>query len=489
MTYPVVMTSIGRNDPCPCGSGRKHKHCCLRAGSVVDMSGRPFDESGEAASAKPWRRMREAEGRLIPRMLELGVRTWRQEGMDEAYSVFFSDTPVPDDILTHPEHESLFLTWFALRFAPRPGRRRRNAAVPRPAALMLLEQARDLSDFERQYVTEAANRPVSFHVVTAVEPGQSMDLEDILTGATCRVIERTASTTVRTGGVLYARTVTMDGESIMLGCGAALLKPSRRSDVSDLRRQLAGGRAHLSERAVFEFDDILRRWYLLAADRELNPPLPKLTNTDGDPLAPTTMHFVLRCAPEEACAALRPLHAGDVDDDALLDDSERDEAGRLTGFSLDWTKAGNRVHKDWDNTILGHIEVRGDALTARVNSNRRAARLRREIEKRLGRRVTFVRAVIDSIETLMKRARESVRDGQEAQRREPEAAVDPEILAEFMERHWENWLDERIPALKNKTPRQAAKTAPGRERLEALLTEFEWRGGAPVERLRAALKL
>lgn len=23
--------AIGRNDPCPCGSGRKHKHCCLRA--------------------------------------------------------------------------------------------------------------------------------------------------------------------------------------------------------------------------------------------------------------------------------------------------------------------------------------------------------------------------------------------------------------------------------------------------------------------------
>src|SRR5262245_48960613 len=23
------MTKIGRNDPCPCGSGKKYKHCCL----------------------------------------------------------------------------------------------------------------------------------------------------------------------------------------------------------------------------------------------------------------------------------------------------------------------------------------------------------------------------------------------------------------------------------------------------------------------------
>jgi SEC-C motif-containing protein len=23
---------VGRNDPCPCGSGRKYKHCCLKTG-------------------------------------------------------------------------------------------------------------------------------------------------------------------------------------------------------------------------------------------------------------------------------------------------------------------------------------------------------------------------------------------------------------------------------------------------------------------------
>ena len=25
---PVTVTKIGRNDPCPCGSGKKHKKCC-----------------------------------------------------------------------------------------------------------------------------------------------------------------------------------------------------------------------------------------------------------------------------------------------------------------------------------------------------------------------------------------------------------------------------------------------------------------------------
>ncbi|MCL1884437.1 MAG: SEC-C domain-containing protein, partial [Defluviitaleaceae bacterium] len=29
-TSPIRIIKVGRNEPCPCGSGRKHKHCCWR---------------------------------------------------------------------------------------------------------------------------------------------------------------------------------------------------------------------------------------------------------------------------------------------------------------------------------------------------------------------------------------------------------------------------------------------------------------------------
>jgi hypothetical protein len=35
-------------------------------------------------------------------------------------------------------------------------------------------------------------------------------------------------------------------------------------------------------------------------------------------------------------------------------------------------------------------------------------------------------------------------------------------------------VDQRLPALGNQTPREAARTPAGRERLEALLHEFDW---------------
>ena len=29
-THPQPRTRVGRNDPCPCGSGKKYKQCCMR---------------------------------------------------------------------------------------------------------------------------------------------------------------------------------------------------------------------------------------------------------------------------------------------------------------------------------------------------------------------------------------------------------------------------------------------------------------------------
>jgi hypothetical protein len=47
--------------------------------------------------------------------------------------------------------------------------------------------------------------------------------------------------------------------------------------------------------------------------------------------------------------------------------------------------------------------------------------------------------------------------------------------------HWDAWLDIAIPALKGQTPRAAARTPEGRERLEALLMEFEYRNESTIQ--------
>jgi hypothetical protein len=467
------MSSPGRNDPCLCGSGRKFKHCCLAAADTAQTTRR---------------RMREAESRLIPLLWQLVLENWGQEGSDEAYDTFFMDTPCPDDILTHRDHESLYLTWLGLGFEPRgPGGRREVSAAAAVLATVADEaDAGGMPEFERRFLAAAEAATPSFHAVVDLAAGEWIDLEDILTGARCRVLETSASRTLRRGEVIYARVVTLDSVSIMVGCGATALPPTRRADLADLRGTLARRGGRLSAADLRTHENMLRRWYLLAADHLHNPPLPRLTNTDGDPVEPTILTFTLTCSPAEAFAALKSLSVTHSDDD-LLSDAELDAQGALRAFSIGWSKRGNAKHASWDNTILGHLKVDGQTLTADVNSRKRATRLRRQIEKRLAGRARLDKTEIQSIESLLAQAREKAGAGELPEPEPPpEAAA---AVAAMMEAHWERWPDEPVPALKGQTPREAARSSAGRERLEALLAEFELKGGAPVARLRAALGL
>ena len=52
----------------------------------------------------------------------------------------------------------------------------------------------------------------------------------------------------------------------------------------------------------------------------------------------------------------------------------------------------------------------------------------------------------------------------------------PEVIqqiGEMVTAHWKDWVDQKIPALEGKTPRQVVKTSDGRENVEALLIHAE----------------
>ena len=44
---------VGRNDPCPCGSGRKYKHCCLEKDEAKARAARDKAAAKAAAKAAP----------------------------------------------------------------------------------------------------------------------------------------------------------------------------------------------------------------------------------------------------------------------------------------------------------------------------------------------------------------------------------------------------------------------------------------------------
>jgi hypothetical protein len=198
-----------------------------------------------------------------------------------------------------------------------------------------------------------------------------------------------------------------------------------------------------------------------------------LQNTDGDPIELTTLTYVLTVPESEAIDRLRALATlrGEVH---ISDEPDEDGAPAVT---LTWLKAGNRKLKDWDNTTLGTLRISGSRLVVSVNSARRRQRIEKEIGKRLGPAATLVDVTITDLAKELE-ARRTIRasagplNAEREPRDEPPAPEPEAIEAQLAERHWLSWIDTKVPALGNRTPRQAAKTPRGRERLDALLTEF-----------------
>ena len=459
--------SVGRNDPCPCGSGRKYKQCCLPARDLVEAR---------------WLAWRQAEGVVVTAVANFATAEWGDAIFEEAYGAFFAEASPPADDYEAAAWEQLFLPWFVFDFVPEP--RRQRAIRPFwPSTVLALEYEKlygsTLSPVETRFLRAASEAPLSFAAVTAVDCGRWIDLKDILTGDVHRVLDRNASSTLEPGCIIVARVVPDEDLAILSGLGPITLLPHDHNRIIDFREQFLkprGGldRAALKSRAL---DVVLV--YRQLVEQVLNPAPPELRNTDGDRFEATTLEFELRCGVREAFDRLATLSVVRSRDE-LLEDASRNAAGELTEVEIDWGKKGNRQHHDWDNTTLGQITLSSGAIRVSVNSAKRAKKIRGLVEKRLGRDVLYLRQTIESAEALLDPARRDAIETRDDDAGDAFAAT-PEgraYLAEMNRRHWEAWLDDRVPALGNITPRQAARTPLGRERIEALLTEFAWRQDA-----------
>jgi hypothetical protein len=453
------MSSTGRNDPCPCGSGRKFKHCCL---STLDA---------ENAARM---RLRTAEGVLVPALFAYAADEFGDEFLDEAWEEFFLWDAVPDDIDGSREFGTTFDPFFAFSFVPDAVESDLPPEWPtEPVALHFLhQQVESCPDFHREFIEQACRSHSSFFVIEATDPGRAIDLKDILTGKHFHVLEQSASRMLRVGDLTFTRVVTAGGASIMIGASPWVIPPSWHLTIIELRDQLSPRRlmtlADLSKREIE-----LRHLYHQIVDAIVNPRLPTLLNTDGDPIEMTTMTYVLGVSASEAFDRLRPLAT--LRGEVHVDDERLDAAGRIEAAVLTWLKAGNRKHKDWDNTTLGTLHLDGSRLVIEVNSARRRERITKEISKRLGSTATLVETTTTDIVKELQDRR--ARAGETAEpmlfSSEPERTPEIQALeAELMQRHWDAWIDTKVPALGNRTPRQAAKTEKGRERLEALLSDF-----------------
>lgn len=343
----------------------------------------------------------------------------------------------------------------------------------------------------RSYIDALRDSIMSLYEVVEVRPGESFLARDLVRGGDpIRVTERTATKTLVVWDVVAFRIVTVRGVVQMTGA----VLPIRRDLAEDMLALLRRTKARAPSMAAEAFgavDPALRAqleaeladdtqllrlgaatittlWLNDAIRRCLAPP-PQLANTDGEPIEFITLHYKL--APKTKAADIVAALASVPD---LFADEKH---ANWTWFAPAKPIAKGRKGKEGDDPDVGRT-IRGDAalrdgkLEVRVNSEARATRIRAFLSPALA---GLVREPLVERMTL----EQAMAEAPQARKPAPQdldgiAPADlRKAVHEVMDRQYRKTLDEPVPMLGNKTPRQVVRSAKGRISVANWLKGFE----------------
>jgi SEC-C motif len=428
-----VVAKTARNAPCPCGSGRKYKHCCLIAEERLEQCARDEDRVGRSIS------------------------DWSVEQFgDELARAFEEFHPESRRI---EEHDfALLLTWF-------------NSDRQLPGGGTPIERylARpDLDPDERDAAARIAAARLGLHRVRAVAPGRSLELECVLTGASSAAASQTVSRAVVPWDVVLCRV--MPGEPVATLWGPVLVyAPDEEPELrAELERLAEVHRLSHDPPGLFEVFRVASRELL-----RFVPPSrfsePSYFTAEGDPVVAGRATWSLN-DPDKAFAGL------DAPPELLWVGESEDGTGecfQLTGDRAELLARRpplppNAVFFESsyegfpDRIGLGTLVLAGSELRCEAVSQQRLEHALDLVASRLAGNAELLERDIAPL------------DLDRPERRQPLHPDDEEILVSgYLEAYLRRWLDEPLERLEGLTPRTAAATPELRGVLELLVRAIE----------------
>jgi hypothetical protein len=427
------MERIGRNDPCPCGSGKKYKKCC----SLKEKT-RPGFTQDERASLLD----------KIDRFV--GSRLGKED--DAAYESFYElwhdDLDDLDDHWTRMS-EAVYDMWFFFDY---------NHGF---AANEFVKEDPPLSPGERRCLELLRGSTLRLYEIEDLSPGKSLSLREVDSGTRVTVREVLGSRSLWRHALVAARVVgpgpsgQPEIESGLLQI-PDLMRRQLLSQVSERHKRFRREFPQASEVAFYkELVPFLHDAWISGI---LEPLIPDLKNTDGEDLLYTRVRF--RASEPEGVAA-------------AFDGCT--ELSREVAGEHNWLWSGE--NREGKPVVFGRIVLKEQSLELECNSARRGETGRAMIERLAAGRVSHrstdhenvARAVRDGIRSRNLANHPSHAPSREEIPREVQEALTLDVQA----RHYREWLDVPIPALDGHAPRDAAKVAALRSRLIDLIHGLE----------------
>ncbi len=351
----------------------------------------------------------------------------------------------------------------------------------------------------KAYMAGLRGSVMGLYEVSDIQSGRSFLARDLIHGGEpVRVSERTATKTLKPWDRVAMRIVDVRGKMIIGGgllpfepelsgrliAAIGSLENQRSADIPAIIDELGVDRndpefGHLTGVAANKAE-LARNlapmisFYFLAdlLDRIVDPAIPQITNSDGEDME--FMRLVYRLAkgvtPAQVRAALNRAPELDAASKTFWNWLEPKNATSKRR-KVDASRALGFVTTMGDGSIvLGTLELKSKTIELCVNSESRADRGHKMLEPLLDGLVGAPLVERQTLEQAFSKHREHGTSSAVPELPPEEQRI---IIHDAMDQHYRAQLDQPVPALGNISPRKAAKSKKGRDKLVAWLKRLE----------------
>ena len=463
------MAKISRNDPCPCGSGKKFKKCCL--GKELESQRQPLTYHDHCLKVVD---------SLRSKILQFMKKAEHDKFIDQAFKEYWR-TLEPG--LDPPEFNEVayleFLEWYIHDYP--------IAEHGQPIIRLFLESGPKLPSEEMQILKDWQDAYISVFQVKEVEPGKGVMAEDIFSGEEFFLSDVSLSTQIKKWELITFRKIRVL-EEWQLSAAGGREHPKSKDDIRNF--VLEYFKFFKKQNPSAELPTFLRGKGYLLAHRSLTlqakpSELPDLFTSSGEKYEFWEAHYNL----SDFHKALDLL---DQEEDFQESDSEADDHGRPITIYYDWLERGKssgeikQIKPQGGLTlksfftsgpgmesyrILGSIKLEPERLEMTAQGKERLAIGKRRLENILQ---NLIKHRVDSVQSLESMMEEKAKAKPKKVDDEIPLEIKQALMKDMYDSHYREWLDYPIPALGGKSPKKAIRSIKGRQRVEDLLREMEY---------------
>lgn len=425
------MATVDRNAPCPCGSGRKYKTCCLA--KEQEASSRHRDEMTAAPRALQWL------GERYPAALRDAVRDEFYGDLDDAEVAALGKLPSRLQEMLIINMNEWIIADASIKIK----------GVRKPVRDLLLEPGGPLfSAAGRDWLSRLAKCRLSLYEVRQVKPAEGLQLSDLLRplDPAVWVQEKTASQALLRWDVIGARPVGQGSGWVLSGA----VYPFIREETNECREEI------VREMAGIDWDSDLGRRIISATlvsywlkSILVERPLPRIVDGETkEPLMLVTDHY----------------RVTDWDTLSMLLAAQPDVEGDPMGGWAWLAAAQGEIQR-----VRAALNVKKpDSLEIFCRTLNLADETRRWFESIAGAVVKHkARGIVDP------RSPKVLASASKASPPDIPPDVQARLLREALFKQYDDWTEQPIPALGKKSPREAIKTEAGRRAVIELLKSYE----------------